>query len=330
MGSLLSLLSRDESNCCSYQKYDVFLDFENAQPTPDERLVYMEVQSVLEQCDIILDEIQCYKGAGKEIREAITTPTEECQLRAWKTVMPLVAKLKRFYLFSTDLERIVPMILGELCSGNSTPTQHLDSQQALVKQFAEILEFVLKFDEYKMKTPAIQNDFSYYRRTITRQRMCDNEFSRRDGKEVSNELANRMSLFYAHATPMLRALSDATSKFVCENPEIPIEQTTEMLSTMTKVCLRMLENPSLISQFEREETRLLVLRVMVGLVILYDHVHPQGVFVKGNGVDVKGCIKLLKEQPSVRSEGLLNALRYTTKHFNEESTPKYVRNLLAA
>lgn len=67
-----------------------------------------------------------------------------------------------------------------------------------------------------MKTPAIQNDFSYYRRTITRQRMCDNEFSRRDGKEVSNELANRMSLFYAHATPMLRALSDATSKFVCE------------------------------------------------------------------------------------------------------------------
>lgn len=42
------------------------------------------------------------------------------------------------------------MILGELCSGNSTPTQHLDSQQALVKQFAEILEFVLKFDEYKV------------------------------------------------------------------------------------------------------------------------------------------------------------------------------------
>lgn len=52
-----------------------------------------------------------------------------------------------------------------------------------------------------------------------------------------------------------------------------------------------------------------VLRVMVGLVILYDHVHPSGAFVKTSNVDVKGCVKLLKEQPAIRSEGLLNALR---------------------
>lgn len=29
MGKLLSLLARDDSNCCSPQKYDVFLDFES-------------------------------------------------------------------------------------------------------------------------------------------------------------------------------------------------------------------------------------------------------------------------------------------------------------
>lgn len=34
--------------------------------------------------------------------------------------------------------------------------------------------------------------------------------------EVNNELANRMSLFYAEATPMLKTLSDATTKFVSE------------------------------------------------------------------------------------------------------------------
>lgn len=85
---------------------------------------------------------------------------------------------------------------------------------------------------------------------------------------------------------------------------------------MAKVCLRMLENPwvafpleckggyfasgnffakliseislprNLLAQFQREETQLFVLRVMVGLVILYDHVHPQGAFVKGSNVDV--------------------------------------------
>lgn len=85
-------------------------------------------------------------------------------------------------------------------------------------------------------------------------------------KDLNNDMANRMSLFYANATPMLRVLSDTTSRFVTEvslesimhirlqyiayslecclqNPEIPIEQTTEMLSTMAKVCLRMLEKP---------------------------------------------------------------------------------------
>ena len=44
-----------------------------------------------------------------------------------------------------------------------TIVEQLDVHQALVKQFAKILEFVLKFDEYKMMNPALQNDFSYYR-----------------------------------------------------------------------------------------------------------------------------------------------------------------------
>ncbi|KAF7403006.1 hypothetical protein HZH66_005273 [Vespula vulgaris] len=297
MGKLLSLLARDESTCCTPQKYDVFLDFENAQPSDIERETFDAVQRVLKNSESILEEIQCYKGAGKEIREAISAPTEECQRKAYLTVAPLVAKLKRFYEFSLELESVVPKILGQLCSGNLTPTQHLETQQALVKQLAEILEFVLKFDEHKMKTPAIQNDFSYYRRTLTRASLTRQDNAEKD-LVVGNELANRMSLFYAHATPMLRVLSHATITFLMD--------------------------------FQREETQLFVLRVMVGLVILYDHVHPQGAFVKGSNVDVKGCVKLLKDQPPYKSEGLLNALRYTTKHLNEENTPKNIKNLLAA
>lgn len=36
-------------------------------------------------------------------------------------------------------------------------------------------------------------------------------------KDLNNDVANRMSLFYANATPMLRILSDATSRFVKES-----------------------------------------------------------------------------------------------------------------
>lgn len=37
--------------------------------------------------------------------------------------------------------------------------------------------------------------------------------------DVNNEMANRMSLFYAEATPMLKTLSNATTKFVSEVSE---------------------------------------------------------------------------------------------------------------
>lgn len=96
-----------------------------------------------------------------------------------------------------------------------------------------------------MTNPAIQNDFSYYRRTISRMRInnvpvrnlhddavtlpqpitqCKPQpplphpvlVQGQTGNEVDNELANRMSLFYASATPMLKMLSDATSKFVSD------------------------------------------------------------------------------------------------------------------
>lgn len=88
------------------------------------------------------------QGAGKEIREAIADPS--LQEKAWSAVLPLVIKLKRCYEHSLELEKIVPKLLGQLVGGKLNPTQHLETQQALVKQLAEILEFVLKFDEHKV------------------------------------------------------------------------------------------------------------------------------------------------------------------------------------
>lgn len=70
---------------------------------------------------------------------------------------------------------------------------------------------------------------------------------------------------------------------------------------------------------------------MVGVIILYDHVHPTGAFAKANTqIDVRGSIKVLKEQPPTVVEGLLNSLRYTTRHLNDETTPKNIKNMLAA
>lgn len=106
MGKLLSLLARDESTCCSAQRYEVFLDFENAAPTEGEREVFEEVQRVLLESERILDTIQCYKGAGKEIREAIAEPTPQAQQRAALAVAPLVLKLRDCYDHSLQIQRV--------------------------------------------------------------------------------------------------------------------------------------------------------------------------------------------------------------------------------
>lgn len=134
-------------------------------------------------------------------------------------------------------------MLGELCSDSMTSLQHLEQQQALVKQFACILDFVLKFDDLKMLNPSIQNDFSFYRRTISRLGSSTSPLPTQLTaiNELSAELTNKISFFYAHSTPMLRVMADATLNFVKANPTLN-ENTTEMLGTMAKVCQRMIEN----------------------------------------------------------------------------------------
>uniref|UniRef100_A0A670JP68 CYFIP related Rac1 interactor B n=2 Tax=Podarcis muralis TaxID=64176 RepID=A0A670JP68_PODMU len=323
MGNLLKVLTCTDLE----QGPNFFLDFENAQPTESEKEIYNQVNVVLKDAEGILEDLQSYRGAGHEIREAIQHPTDErLQEKAWGAVVPLVGKLKKFYEFSQRLEAALRGLLGALTSTPYSPTQHLEREQALAKQFAEILHFTLRFDELKMTNPAIQNDFSYYRRTLSRMRI--NNVPAEGENEVNNELANRMSLFYAEATPMLKTLSDATTKFVSENKNLPIENTTDCLSTMASVCRVMLETPEYRSRFTNEQTVSFCLRVMVGVIILYDHVHPVGAFAKTSKIDMKGCIKVLKDQPPNSVEGLLNALRYTTKHLNDETTSKQIKSML--
>ncbi|XP_043920771.1 CYFIP-related Rac1 interactor A isoform X1 [Protopterus annectens] len=237
MGNLLKVLTRDIEN---YPHF--FLDFENAQPTDGEREVWNQVNAVLQESEDILADLQEYKGAGQEIRDGIQNPNDnQLQEKAWNAVCPLVIKLKRFYVFAVKLEKALQSLLESLTCPPYTPIQHLEREQALAKQFAEILHFTLRFDELKMRNPAIQNDFSYYRRTISRNRI--NNLNLDIENDVNNEMANRMSLFYAEATPVLKTLSNATSSFVSENKTLPIENTTDCLSTMASVCKVMLETP---------------------------------------------------------------------------------------
>jgi len=325
MGGLISLLTSDH-----VKGVDIILNFEGAQPqSEDEKRIHAAVAAVLDKGPSILEKLTNYPGCEEHIRKAITTPGPENEDAAWNAVLPAVDQLKEFYDFSLELEDCFPKLLIALCK--ELPKDSLANQQALAKQLADVLDFVLRFDDAKMVNPAIQNDFSYYRRTLNRMKLSKKDMN----LTIRDELANRMSLFFAYPTPMMNALTETTVNFLkgdMEQGGVPKENVTDALATMANVCQHMVE----VKTFPSESTNLFCLRAMTGAIILYDHLHLQGAFNKKSPINMRGCISVLKNfngagssSGTSPSAGLLNALRFTTKHLNDPDTPTSIKQLLA-
>jgi len=311
------------------QPQDIFLDFENATPSEAEKEIHATVAGVLDQGPKILDKFFKYDGCEEYIRKAITTPGPETEDAAWNAVLPAVDQLQEFYDFSLQLEKCFPKLLIALCKDD--PKETLANQQALAKQLADVFDFVLRFDDAKMVNPAIQNDFSYYRRTLNRLKLSKKDLP----IKIRDELANKMSLFFAYPTPMMKVLSETSANFVREQeakekekekekPGSTKENVTVALSTMANVCHDMVFE----RKFASDATNMFCLRAMTGAIILYDHISPSGAFSKKSPIDIKGCINVLKNYVASPTDGLLNALRFTTIHLNDPDTPAGIKQML--
>eukprot|EP01120_Amphizonella_sp_Union-15-10_P006261 TRINITY_DN1977_c0_g2_i1.p1 TRINITY_DN1977_c0_g2~~TRINITY_DN1977_c0_g2_i1.p1 ORF type:complete len:316 (-),score=50.99 TRINITY_DN1977_c0_g2_i1:155-1102(-) len=299
---------------------DIFLDFEKATPeSEEERQVYESVAAVLDKGPEVIEQLGEYIGCEEYIRKAITSPGAETEKAAWEAILPAVDQLQNFYEFSLELEQCFPKLLVALCKGTD-PTQTISTQQALAKQLADVFDFVLRFDDSKMVNPAIQNDFSYYRRTLNRMKL-----SKKDQNiKIRDELANRMSLFFAYPTPMMRCLSETTVKFLKQN-SIPRDNVTNGLALMANICQDMVDK----NKFSSAQTNMFCLRAMTGCIILVDHIHTLGAFHRKSPINIKGCITVLKNFLDNPTYGLLNALRFTTIHLNDPDTPTSIKQLLA-
>jgi len=275
----------------------------------------------LSKAEQILEKLHAYKGCEEFIRAAISKPLPETEKTAWDAILPAVETLQEFYEFSVEVEKIYPKLLTSLFQANDDLKNNLQGQQSLAKQLADIFDFALRFDDMKMVNPGIQNDFSYYRRTLSRMKINNKGAD----NKIKDELANRMSLFFAYPTPMMKVLTDTTVNFLKSEP-CPINkvQVVAGFSLMANVCLDMVEK----SRFTNSKTNMFCLRGMTGSIVLVDHIDALGAFHKKSTINVKGAITKLKNFTEVSTEGLLNALRYTTVHLNDAETPQTIKLLL--
>jgi len=312
MGALLEIFRKEHTHQINF-----FLDFRDIQePNGGEELdIYNAVKEILDKKDEILNTLTAYEGCNAVIHKAITEPCKENEEAAWDQLIPAVDNLKIMYEYSNQLEEVAPRLLAPLCKvAESEGT--LENQTALAKQLCDLFNFVLQFDDKKMTNPHIQNDFSYFRRSMGKLKtanLC----------KVPEDIANHMSLFYAYPTPLMNKL---TSLVKDQDFGISKDDIVLGLSLLANVCLDMVEK----GLFDDNQINMFCLRAMTAAIILVDHISDVGVFCRKSPVNIKNAIIILRDkQEDLGTQGLINALKYTTRHLNDQDTPNAIKNLLA-
>jgi len=292
------------------------IDFDAKPSSGEEKLHGTVKDQLLQQTPELLGMITKYGGCEDVIRKALNEPGA-AETVAWEAVSSAVDKLYEFYAFSLHLEKTWPMVLDQVCSKDANPVDGISNNLCITTQIAQIFSFVFHFDEAKMMNPAIQNDFSYYRRVLGRMK------DKKQKMKVDEELANKMSFFFAYPTPMMKVMIDSTT--VLEKSERP--RIIGGLSMVANVCLQNIQahNGDLTG-----EKVMLLLCAMTGCIILVDHLRDEGAFDKKSPLNIRNAIALLKSTNNPQpTDFLLNSLRFTTLHLNSEHTMPAITKLLA-
>ncbi|KAJ3392315.1 Protein fam49a [Lobulomyces angularis] len=295
--------------------YQLEVDLDAASPTPEETNFYNYISDVIRPCQANLESLRTYPGCGDYIRKAISSPSRESENEAWEVVLPAVAKLRQFYEMALKLDEAFVKAIQFFAQGSVL--ENLEKYQATAKKLSEILYICAQFDEIKISNPNIQNDFSYYRRTLSKMRMVNPS---PQNLVVNDELANRMSLFYAHSTPLTKSLIDSAQGLGSKG--VPNGEICDLFAILAAVCyFTVQKNPQAPADY--------FLRTMVMSIILYDHVNPQGAFIKTSTINMKASVKVIQTRGGSISDSLLGSLKYTTIHLNDETTPKQTKALFA-
>jgi len=218
------------------------------------------------------------------------------------------------YEYSEEIADVAPKLLGPMCKSADTEGT-LVNQTALTKLLCDLFNFILQFDDRKMINPNVQNDFSFFRRSLQKLKTAGKH-------KMTDEKANKISLFFAYPTPMMKMLTQLVRE---QDLGITKEEIIQGLSLLANVCLDMVEK----QMFQDVETNTYCLRSMIASIILLDHLTDNGIFCRKSTVNIKNAIIILREkQDEFNTVGLINALKFTTIHLNDPETPITIKNLL--
>jgi len=298
---------------------------------PEGARLHASMAELLQESVFCVRAVREYKENTELLRAAMVAPKDDAlQVQAFASLLPSIANIKRAYDLSTRLADELPHLLLYLVARRTNLREH----PALLKQLADVLEFSLAFDFEKMGRPALQNDFSYYRRYLGRMA----PLMPGGGVAVQEAEAGIISLYMAQTLPMTITVEKAL-KSVDKAPRgggaEGVCQAVQLVGLLANVTCDLALRPGV-----DDELRRYALRVMTSSVVIYDRVSETGVFTRLSPVRTRKCLRTLrKEQEGTATESmsssaplakqLLNSVKYSTLHLKDGSTPGYIRTLLS-
>lgn len=302
--------------------YDVDFEGEARGEPPDleqqdtrDRELYERLSALLERCSGAIQLAQQYEGCGGIIRQSMSAPGDkEKQLATSRALLPNVDSIRGFFELSRDMEQTMPVLLVRLAELES-----IVQRPSLACKLAELLQAVLEWDQLKMMRPQIQNDFASYRRHLPLMKV-EFEQGLLPQLPVADTDANSISMFIAENVPFMVMLARVTAETARREPRV-----ANVIATVANMCCGMVQR----RLYQNDATNRRLLMAMTSAAVLYDRITDSGVFVKRSEVGVSKCIKALKKHGGATGEQLRACLRYSTMHYNSDTTPRNIRNALA-
>jgi len=139
-----------------------------------------------------------------------------------------------------------------------------------------------------------------------------------------------MSFFFAYPTPLMKVLIDSTAAMKDTVNLVP------GLSTLADACTKTLIDIMGADNFKEDldngfdHNSMLLLCTMTGCIILIDHFEPNGVFHSKSTVQIRAAVDTLVTYSNeyIAKSFLINSLRFTTLHLNDEQTIGPVKRAL--
>ncbi|GMI22778.1 hypothetical protein TrCOL_g3938 [Triparma columacea] len=277
-----------------------------------------EIEGHIKAMREVLEWLDSYKPCLEPIRKALSKPSDmELQQEAFSALTGNVKKTEEFYTKAAAVADYLPTVLGEL-GGEGCIMQDL----WMARRVVELLGLIYDVDQKKMMSPGLQNDFSFYRRSV-------GKFQSQ--ASVSETKANQISMWIAEAGPTTAGVGQTLKKAGGRASDGPEHMA---LAKVANMCAWIVAKDSEMGSSEKAQ----LLKAMVQSMILFDRSHSRGVFVRTSGVMVRKCLAVLKGEGGQEGGGngrnagvvmgLKNGLKYSTIHYGDATTPGFVEDLL--